>query len=339
MNNDAPSLFSQLTAGEIGAIQALGSRQTYLPEDRIFSEGEPAEFIYFVERGLVSIFIEKFNSKEEIQTLGQGEYFGEMAVFYDINRTASARAVEETACILIARGDFMELMRNNAEMAAKIDRLLAARNEELVLKEKLIDLIGPHGRHLHIGIKGDPSLRESAMSRDRYESVVDRLMPQLVETLQELLLRRCVYRVFIGFNSGEIRLSTILDPFSEEFHPANRLVDRGYIDRHFPAIDYQRKAEIVRRNYQLLRGDSFFEELPPHLRKGFDRYYTAWSPMPPEEIARIVAQLPTLRSIPDYYVRNATISLIKDAIHMQFNCDGAHIVSAAGYERFLAENL
>lgn len=339
MSHPLPSLFSQLSAPEIGEIKALGSLQTYRPDDCVFSEGEPAEFIYFVESGLVSIFIEKFNSREEIQTLGPGDCFGEMAVFYDINRTASARAVEETVCIRIGKGDFLRLMQDNAEMADKIDRLLAARNEELVLREKLIDLIGPHGRHLHIGIKGDPSLRESALSRERYESVVDRLMPQLVECLQELLLRRCVYRVFVGFNSGEIRLSTILDPFSEEFHPANRLVDRGYLERHFPPIDYEKKAEIVRRIYQILGGNSYFEALPAHLKKGFGKYYEAWQPVPAEEIARTVSQLPTLRSIPNYYVRNATISLIKDAIHMQFNCDGAHIVSAEGYERFLEENL
>jgi CRP-like cAMP-binding protein len=339
MSHTATSLFSQLTPGEIGQIKLQGALQTYRSGECIFSEGDPAESIYFVESGLVSIFIEKFNSKEEIQTLGPGECFGEMAALLGINRTASARAVEETRCVHIGKGEFLELMRSNGEMAETIDRLLADRNEELVLKEKLIDLIGPHGRHLHIGIKGDPSLRESAMSRERYESMVDRLMPQLVECLQELLLRRCVYRVFIGFNSGEIRVSTVLDPFSEEFHPANRLVDQGYLNRHFPPMDYAHKAEMVRRIYQLLRGDGYFETLPAHLQKGFSRYYEAWEPVSPEEIARTVTQLPTLRNIPNYYVRNATISLIKDAIHMQFNCDGAHIVSAEGYERFLEENL
>jgi len=38
-------------------------------------------------------------------------------------------------------------------------------------------------------------------------------------------------------------------------------------------------------------------------------------------------------------VRNLSINIVKDAIHMQFNCDGTHIVSTIGYERFLEENV
>jgi hypothetical protein len=52
-----------------------------------------------------------------------------------------------------------------------------------------------------------------------------------------------------------------------------------------------------------------------------------------------VFSLPVLRRIQNFYLRNVTISIIRDAIHMQFNCDGTHIVSADDYTRFLEENL
>ena len=194
-------------------------------------------------------------------------------------------------------------------------------------------------RNMHIGIKGDPSLRESAMTRERYVSVVDNILPQLVLNLEDMLLNRCVYKVYIGFNNGEVRVSTMLDPFSDEFHPAIRLVDDVYIERHFPKMDYDIKTEMIQRIYNRIHDDSYFDGLPTHLNKGFTRYFENWEPLSREQISRCVSRLTQLREIPDFYVRNITISMIKDAIHMQFNCDDAHIVSTYGYEKFLEDNL
>jgi len=41
-----------------------------------------------------------------------------------------------------------------------------------------------------------------------------------------------------------------------------------------------------------------------------------------------------LHSIHNGYLRNITISMIRDIIHMHFNFDGTHIASAEDYERF-----
>lgn len=49
-------------------------------------------------------------------------------------------------------------------------------------------------------------------------------------------------------------------------------------------------------------------------------------------------RLATLRTIPNFYLRNFAIRLTRDAVRMQFNCDGTHIVSAEDYPRFLEEN-
>lgn len=52
-----------------------------------------------------------------------------------------------------------------------------------------------------------------------------------------------------------------------------------------------------------------------------------------------MSQLAKLRSIQSFYLRNFSISMIQDAIRMQFNCDGTHIVSAEDYQNFLRDNL
>lgn len=332
------SVLHELTSHDLGKIKSMGSQRSFLAGERIFSEGDEADYIHFIESGRVSIFIDKFNSRQEIGSLGPGECFGEMAVFFKDRRTASAQAKLDSVCLSLAKADFLELLKVEKSIAERINHLLALRNEELLLREKLLDA-GMGCGQLHIGIKGDPSLRESALSRERHESVVDKILPALAPKLEELLLRRCAYQIYIGFNSGEIRVASILDPFNDEFHPATRLLDETYLDRHFPAIGYEQKMAVIRRQYQAMRNDPYFGELPPHLGKVLGDYYLAWQPVAPDKIAQTIAQLPLLREIPNYYIRNTTISIIKDAIHMQFNCDGSHIVSRKDYERFLEENL
>lgn len=333
------SLFEDLREEDLRKIMSRGTRVSYNAGEQIFTEGDEADYFYFIVTGKVTIFIEKFHTKDEIRLAQSGDWFGEMAMFNGNRRTANAATQAETICLTVSSHEFMDLLGAEPDLRDKIMTIVNLRNEDLVLKEKLIDADGMCNQDIHIGIKGDPSLRESAMLRERYESIVDKLLPELVDRFEDLLLTRSAHRIMIGFNNGEIRISTVLDPFSEEFHPAIRLLDESYVNRHFPKIDYRRKAAMIRRLYEAIGDDDFFAELPSHLHHGYARYFSNWEPVPEEQIKAIVSKLPLLRSIPNFYVRNATLGVLKDAIHMQFNCDGTHIVSARGYERFLTENL
>jgi len=333
------SLFQGLREEDLRKIMSRGREISYNAGEQIFSEGDEADFFYFVVSGRVSIFIDKFHTRDEIRLAQPGDWFGEMAMFNGDRRNANAATQTPTSCLTVSRQEFMALLGAEADLRDKILTIVNLRNEDLVMKEKLIDADGLSNQDIHIGIKGDPSLRESAMLRERYESIVDKLLPELVVRFEDLLLNRTPHRIMIGFNNGEIRISTVLDPFCEEFHPAIRLLDESYVDRHFPKIDYPGKAEMIRRLYQTIGEEDFFKQLPSHLHHGYSRYFSNWEPVSPEQIREVLSKLPLLRSIPNFYVRNVTVGVLKDAIHMQFNCDGTHIVSATGYERFLTENL
>lgn len=333
------SVFSDLHDHEVDMIRRLGTHTTLAANETIFREGDEADYLYFVESGLATLYIDRFNTKIDIRKVHPGDWFGELAVYSGCRRTTSAMTTENTRFLKISKEKFRSMLAQEPEVEAKIRDLVNRRNENLVLSEKMVDASDNCWTDMHIGIKGDPSMRESALERPRYESVVDRFMPELVRCIEDLLLNRIVHRILIGFNNGEIRLSTLLDPFSEEFHPALRLLDASYVDRHFPKIDYQRKSDIIRNHYGAVGRDDFFSELPAHLSHGFKGYFERWQPVAPEELSKTIEQIPVLRSIPNFYVRNLTLGICKDAIHMQFNCDGTHIVNSNGYQRFLQENI
>jgi hypothetical protein len=331
------SIFRNLTEHELGRVHGLISDVEIAPEGVIFNEGDLADCLYYIESGTVSLFIEKFNSVQEIQEARAGDWFGEVAVVNKGYRTASAKAKEATRLGKISAADFHALLAQEPEIDHTIRSIVDARNERLVLEEKMLDARGYGNSDMHVSIKGDASLRESAMLRARYESVVDKNLEALAACFVDLLVNRTAHRIMIGFNNGEIRVSTVLDPFSEEFHPAQRLLDASYVERHFPKIDYNRKAEMIRHMYRAIGDEAFFGELPEHLKHGFSGYFDNWQPLPADEIPKIIAQLPELRKISNFYARSATINIVKDAIQMQFNCDGSHIVSARAYERFVED--
>jgi CRP-like cAMP-binding protein len=335
----ANSIFDELNAAELAHIRSCATHRQFAAGDIIFTEGDPVDYIYFIEEGNVSIFILRFTTEEQVCVLGPGDHFGEMAVFYKDRRTASARAASDTRLLTLDKAVFLELVRKNRGTAEKINALLAQRNEELVLKESLMDSTGLDGRKFHVSIKGDPSIRESAFSRERYESIVDPILPELVEQMEELLLRRAVFQLFVHFNSGEVHTLSVFDPFREEIHPATRIADAGYVERHYPAMAYEEKSDLIRRLYGFLEGDEEFGALPELARRRYSRIYRDWFPTPAEEIRNALARLPELRTIPNFFLRNFALSVTREAIRMQFNCDGTHIVGAEDYNRFLDENL
>ncbi len=330
---------AELSPNDFEQIRPYSVVQEYQTGDCIFSEGDDATYVYFIQSGKVSIFFQKFTATDEIHTLGPGEYFGEMGLILGEKRNASAHALEQTTLLSVGKLEFNDLLQTNSNICEQINKLVADRNEELIMRETLISSAGIDANHLHVSIKGDPSLRETALFRERYESVVDKNLPELLPCLEDLLLNRCVYQVFIGFNSGEIRTTSLLNPFCDEIHQIRKLLDESYRHRHFPAVEYVQKAEIIKQLYQNVKSSSLFEGLPGYLHKIWGTYYDEWKPVPPDEISKTIYNLPNLRSIENYYLRNITIGIVRDAIHMQFNCDGTHIVSTSDYQRFLEENL
>jgi CRP-like cAMP-binding protein len=332
-------LFQELSEAELQEIQTGSILKEFSESEIIFKEGDVLDSFYIIESGAVSIHIDKSGQSEQICLLKKGEYFGEMAIFTRNKRTATAIASDETLLRCVGKDDFLEFVKSHPSIEEKINVVLAKRNEELSLKESLMGATGINAKKLHVSIKGDPSLRESAFMRERYESVVDKILPELQSSLQELLLNRCIYRVFLNMNSGEVRTYSVFNPFNEEIHTANKLISKSYIERHFPLIKYEDKAEYIKRLFNFIVTDALFKKIPNHFQNIFNKSNADWEPVTTEEINSVISKLITLRNIESFYLRNISISIVQDAIRMQFNCDGTHIVSSEDYQQFLKDNV
>ena len=211
--------------------------------------------------------------------------------------------------------------------------------EELVLRESIVSATGLNEGSIQIGIKGDPSLRETSLDRKRYESPVDKVIVPLMANLEELMLNRSCYRIFIGFNSGEIRTNSIFDPLRQEIHASEKLADDDYMDRHFPKISYEDKIQAMRDIYAAIKNSKLFETVPGYWKSIFNKRHQTWDPMTKAEIHTIMTSVKTMRDLPDFYLRNITICIVQDLVRMQFNCDGTQIISAENYQKFIEDNM
>jgi len=335
----ANSFFQGLSDIEIAEIKSHSLIKEFKKDELVFAEGDDVDFFYIIESGCVSIYVDKCGRDEPICMLGKNDYFGEMAIFNKDRRTASAMACEDTTMFEIDKDEFLLFIKTHPQLADKFKTDLAKRNEELLLIESLILTTGIDGKKLQVSIKGDPSIRESAFFRRRHVSVVDKLLPQLEPVLEDLLLNRCIYKLFLNFNSGEVRTRSVFNPFNEEIHTVNKLINKAYIERHFLEISYVEKTQFIKRLLGFVSTDALFSQLPSFMVNAFTKLNEGWEPVTQHNISIVMTQLRDLRNIKSFYLRNLSISIIQDAIRLQFNCDGTHFLSSEDYSQFLLENL
>ena len=211
--------------------------------------------------------------------------------------------------------------------------------EEQVLKESIVSAAGLNSDKLQIGLKGDPSMRESVSLRKRYHSSIDNSIDAIVVNLEDMMLNRGVYRIFVGFNSGEIRTLSVFDPLRSEIHDGTKLADRAYLDRQFPPLPFEDKISLMRELYRALRATSYYQGLPDYWKNILQRRSDNWQPLSREDIHAVFSSLKVLREIEAYYLRNITICMVQGTVLMQFNCDGTQIIDAKNLQKFLQENL
>lgn len=101
----------------------------YKQGDVIISEGDASnETMYFIVHGTLSVYKERNKVLEEINQLSAGEFFGEIALVSDQQRTASILVKSDSAkLILFSKSKFVKQTRSNPALMFTILRAAVAR--------------------------------------------------------------------------------------------------------------------------------------------------------------------------------------------------------------------
>ena len=108
----------------------------------IFEEQSTGKDMYIIEAGEVEISQKIGGQKVVIAVFGKGEFFGEMAMFTDAPRSATAIAIGNVALRPYSRDTILQLIQSNLQFAISILQTLISRlrrtTSSLVLMRDLI---------------------------------------------------------------------------------------------------------------------------------------------------------------------------------------------------------
>lgn len=128
--------FADMTEEELRAIQKISNEESYRAGDFIFREDTPAEHLYVLKSGKVSIDI-KVASGSYLSVLTVSSFaepFGWSALVAPFKFSATARCVEDSTILSIDGWKLMELIERDYRMGFLIMRRIAK-----IISERIID--------------------------------------------------------------------------------------------------------------------------------------------------------------------------------------------------------
>ena len=99
----------------------------YRKGDIVFYEGETGETMYIIYKGKIKITKKARDVETTLAVLGEGDFFGEMAIIEDYPRSATAIVDEDsTKLIVIDRKVFESQIQTNPKIILQILKKMSA---------------------------------------------------------------------------------------------------------------------------------------------------------------------------------------------------------------------
>jgi CRP/FNR family transcriptional regulator, cyclic AMP receptor protein len=118
---DPKHFLAEASAGRIFA--------KYPPNGRVFSQGEPADSVFYIHEGRVKVTVVSRQGKEAvIAILGAGDFFGEGCLAGQQTRMASATAMSDSSIVRLEKPALIRVLREDAPFAEKFLMHVLARN-------------------------------------------------------------------------------------------------------------------------------------------------------------------------------------------------------------------
>jgi hypothetical protein len=126
------AIFANLTVSELGAIATVTEEKDYPAGETVITEGEPGEEVFLIIEGEVSVCKGRQAEKQiKLDTMDDGDYFGEMALFEEAERSATIRTEKPSRFLVLHKQEFNELVREYPSIALQICTALSQRLRHL----------------------------------------------------------------------------------------------------------------------------------------------------------------------------------------------------------------
>jgi CRP/FNR family transcriptional regulator, cyclic AMP receptor protein len=126
---------AKLFLAKVGRGRTLAD---YRKNQRVFSQGDPADAIFYIQTGKVKLTVVSQQGKEAVVAiLGEGDFFGEGCLAGQPIRMASAAAMSESSIMRLEKSGVVHLLHNEPSFSELFLHYLLSRN--IRIEEDLVD--------------------------------------------------------------------------------------------------------------------------------------------------------------------------------------------------------
>jgi CRP-like cAMP-binding protein len=130
-------LFARLTDADYDFIASMITEKSYAQGETVTEEGAEGFCFYVIAEGEVDVLLEKDGREIRVNTLGPGDYFGEISVLRHQKRTATVRARTPIRLYVIEEEDFLRLVKSYNRIYLEVNHVMDNRlTETLGRKDK-----------------------------------------------------------------------------------------------------------------------------------------------------------------------------------------------------------
>ena len=120
-------IFSKIQPAMQKLLCFTAERLNYDAGQVMFNAGDAADAAYIVIEGSVEISVPTPGGPIVVNTLGRNEILGEIAIFGEVPRTATAKATSKLETLKISKDLFIKVIRENPDAAIELIKILAGR--------------------------------------------------------------------------------------------------------------------------------------------------------------------------------------------------------------------
>lgn len=125
-------IFSDLSVSELAAVASVTEAVSHPSDQVVIQEGDMGETMFLIVKGRVAV-IKHLGAENELELdqIDSGDYFGEMALFEDRQRSASIRTLTESEFLVLHKAEFNEIVYEFPEIDLNACRVLSDRIRRL----------------------------------------------------------------------------------------------------------------------------------------------------------------------------------------------------------------
>ena len=121
-----------MQAETILQLKKISTPKQFAAKDYVCSEGQPGSEMYIILKGSVGIFITGvIGTLTQVATIKEGDFFGEMAIFDNLPRSASCIALEDTIAIAVTQDNLQGFLEACPEIAKQMLENMSGRIRKL----------------------------------------------------------------------------------------------------------------------------------------------------------------------------------------------------------------